>query len=80
VLILGFPWNPSKEVWLPAFVAHVEFHFDADDLVAANERLQELVQPADMIGFSFKRSRVEEAPAEGDEASEWTSYGPISDG
>jgi len=65
-------------VTLPAFVAHIEFRFDAADLEATNSRLHELMRAADAVGFSFVRSRVEEAPSEEEDSTGWTGYGPTA--
>jgi hypothetical protein len=69
----------TQEVKLPTFAAYVEFRFDANDLEATSQRLRELMHAADVVGFAFQRSRVEEVPLNEDGADHWTGYGPTID-
>jgi hypothetical protein len=61
---------------LPTFVAHVELRFDAEDLRDGGRRLRELAKAAEAVGFTMKRGRVADAPADDGDADGWTNYGP----
>jgi hypothetical protein len=64
---------------VPAFVAHVEFRFEAETLEDGGKRLRDLAK-ASPAGFELIRARIEPVPAgaETDEDSE-TRYGPTID-
>ena len=64
---------------MPAFVAHVEFRFEADSLEDGGKRLRDLAK-ASPAGFELIRGRIESLPpgAETDERNV-TGYGPTID-
>jgi hypothetical protein len=67
----------EKEVLvLPTFVAHVEFHFEADRIEDGGKQLRDLAKAADRFGFDLKRGHIEPAPPDIDDDEDgWTGYG-----
>lgn len=65
-----------KEDIVPAYVAHVEFRFEAETLEEGGRRLRDLAK-ASPAGFELVRGRIEPVPpgTEIDEGGE-TGYGP----
>jgi hypothetical protein len=62
---------------LPTFIAHVDFHFEAERVEDGGKKLRELAKAAERVGFEMKRGRVEPAPPDGPaDRQAGTGYGP----
>ena len=65
---------------MPTFIAHVDFHFEAERVEDGGKKLRELAKAAETVGFDFTGGHIEPAAAGIDtREGDWTGYGPKTD-